>query len=75
MANGPGAGARSQEGLPADETMRADQTVLFPAEELPFVRDDPRGSAGLNVPNGPLLRQRGAAGHVAPASVQSRRTS
>ncbi len=54
--------ARAQEGLPPAETVRAYQTIFFPAEEIHFVRDDPRGAADLIVPNDPLLQQRGAAG-------------
>jgi uridine kinase len=54
--------ARSQEGLPRDETVHAYQTVYFPAEEIHFARDDPRGSADLIVPNDPRLGERRAAG-------------
>jgi uridine kinase len=54
--------ARSQESLPRDETMRTYQTVFFPAEEIHFARDDPRGSADLIVPNDPRLTERRAAG-------------
>ena len=54
--------ARSQEGLPRDETVRAYQTIFFPAEEVHFARDDPRGSADLIVPNDPRLGERRAAG-------------
>jgi uridine kinase len=54
--------ARSQEGLPPDETVRAYRTTFFPAEEIHFARDDPRGAADLIVPNDPLLAERGAAG-------------
>jgi uridine kinase len=54
--------ARSQEGLPPDETVRAYQTIFFPAQEVHFGQDDPRGSADMIVPNDPELRERGAAG-------------
>ncbi len=54
--------ARAQEGLPPEETVRAYRTIFFPAEEIHFVRDDPRGAADLIVPNDPLLPQHGAAG-------------
>ncbi len=54
--------ARAQEGLPPEETVRAYRTIFFPAEEIHFVRDDPRGAADLIVANDPLLPQRGAAG-------------
>jgi uridine kinase len=47
--------ARSQEGLSPDETVRAYQTIFFPAEEIHFSRDDPRGSADLIVANDPRL--------------------
>jgi uridine kinase len=54
--------ARSQEGLPPEETVRAYRTIFFPAEEIHFARDNPRGSADLIVPNDPLLPRRGPAG-------------
>jgi uridine kinase len=54
--------ARSQEGLTQAETVRAYQTMFFPAEEVHFARDDPRGSADLIVPNDPRLGERRAAG-------------
>jgi uridine kinase len=54
--------ARSQEGLSRGETVRAYQNVYFPAEEIHFARDDPRGSADLIVPNDPRLGERRAAG-------------
>ena len=37
--------ARSQEGLTPEETVRAYRSIYFPAQELHFARDDPRGSA------------------------------
>jgi uridine kinase len=54
--------ARSQEGLPPEETVRAYRTTFFPAQEIHFARDDPRGTADLIVANDPLLTERGAAG-------------
>lgn len=54
--------ARSQESLSRDQTIHAYQTIFFPAEELHFARDDPRGSADLIVPNDPRLGERQAAG-------------
>jgi uridine kinase len=54
--------ARSQEGLSPEATVRAYRTTFFPAEEIHFARDDPRGTADLIVPNDPRLLDRGAAG-------------
>ena len=54
--------ARSQEGLPPDETVRAYRTIFFPAEEIHFARDNPRGTADIIVPNDSELRTREAAG-------------
>ncbi|MGL4423978.1 MAG: uridine kinase family protein [Gemmataceae bacterium] len=54
--------ARSQEGLSPEETVQAYRTTFFPAEEIHFVQDDPRGLADLIVPNDPQLSERGAAG-------------
>ncbi len=53
---------RSQEGLSPHETVRAYRTIYFPAEEVHFARDDPRGSADLIVPNDPELWKRRVAG-------------
>jgi uridine kinase len=54
--------ARSQESLLPDETVRVYRTVFFPAQEIHFAEDDPRGSADMIVPNDPELPRRGAAG-------------
>ena len=54
--------ARSQEGLPPDETVRAYQTIFFPAEEIHFARDAPRGSADMIVSNDSQSSKREAAG-------------
>jgi uridine kinase len=54
--------ARSQEGLAADETVRAYRTTYFPAQEIHFARDAPRQSANLIVPNDPRLGERQPAG-------------
>jgi uridine kinase len=54
--------ARSQEGLSPEETVRAYQTTFFPAEEIHFVRDDPRGRADLIVSNDARLNSTVMAG-------------
>lgn len=36
---------RGQEGLPPEDTVRAYQTIYFPAQEIHFEHDDPRASA------------------------------
>ena len=43
--------ARGQEGLSRDETVRAYETIYFPAQEMHFVRDDPRAAARIVVAN------------------------
>ena len=43
--------ARAQEGLTPEETIRAYQTIYFPAQELHFRRDSPREAAMLVVEN------------------------
>ncbi len=43
--------AREQEGLPADDTVRAYERIYFPAQRVHFERDDPRDSADLVLPN------------------------
>jgi uridine kinase len=42
---------RGQEGLPADETVRAYETIYFPAQRLHFAQDDPRSAADAIVIN------------------------
>jgi uridine kinase len=54
--------ARSQEGLAADETVRAYRTIYFPAQEIHLANDAPRQSADLIVPNDPRLGERQPAG-------------
>jgi len=43
--------ARSQEGLPPDETIEAYRTIYFPAQEIHFERDDPRSAAHVVLQN------------------------
>jgi uridine kinase len=59
---------RSQEGLPPDETIRAYETIYFPAQRIHFVRDDPRGAAHLIVPNDPRLTALGPSSGGRPPS-------
>lgn len=44
---------RGQEGLPREETIRAYETIYFPAQRLHFRVDSPRASADLVLPNDP----------------------
>jgi uridine kinase len=46
--------ARAQEGLSAEQTRRAFETIYFPAQQLHFVRDSPRTVATI-LPNDPRL--------------------
>ena len=43
---------RSQEGLPEGETVRAYQTIYFPAQRIHFERDQPREAADVIIDNG-----------------------
>jgi uridine kinase len=54
--------ARAQESLSPDETIRAYHTIYFPAQEIHFARDDPRGTADIILQNDPRLAERGPAG-------------
>jgi uridine kinase len=47
--------ARGQEGLPAEETVRAYRTIYFPAQEIHFERDRPQEGATGIVGNDPRL--------------------
>jgi uridine kinase len=42
---------RAQEGLPPDETVRAYETIFFPAQHLHFRRENPRAAADLIMNN------------------------
>ena len=42
---------RAQEGLPSEETIHLYRTIFFPAQEIHFQRDNPRGVATLAVNN------------------------
>ncbi len=42
---------RAQEGLPPDETVRAYETIFFPAQRLHFRLDDPRAAADFTINN------------------------
>ncbi len=46
---------RSQEGLPPDETIRAYETIYFPAQRIHFARDNPRRTADFIIHNDPRL--------------------
>jgi uridine kinase len=46
---------RGQEGLPPDETVRAFETIYFPAEEFHFALDNPKASTDLVLMNDPRL--------------------
>lgn len=47
--------ARSQEGLPPDATVRAYQTIYFPAQEIHFDRDRPKAAVTAIINNDPRL--------------------
>jgi uridine kinase len=46
---------RAQEGLPPEETVAAFHRIYFPAQEIHFERDDPRGAATAIINNDPKL--------------------
>ncbi|HEX6383276.1 MAG TPA: uridine kinase [Anaerolineae bacterium] len=46
---------RGQEGLPPAETIRAYQTIYFPAQEIHFCLDEPRSAADASLANDPRL--------------------
>lgn len=47
--------ARGQEGLPANETIRAYETIYFPAQQSHFASDNPRATADFIIKNDPRL--------------------
>ena len=49
--------ARGQEGLPPQETVKAYQTIYFPAQEIHFQQDDPRSSATAIIVNDAKMAQ------------------
>jgi uridine kinase len=46
---------RAQEGLPAEDAIKAYRTIYFPAQEIHFLRDDPRTAANAIINNDPRL--------------------
>ena len=48
---------RGQEGLPPAETIRAYNTIYFPAQRIHFDRDDPRSAADLIIINDPRIER------------------
>ncbi|MBI4640077.1 MAG: uridine kinase [Candidatus Tectomicrobia bacterium] len=42
---------RGQEGLPPDETIRAYETIYFPAQQIHFTMDDPKSAADIILSN------------------------
>ena len=48
----------AQEGLSRDATVEAYRTIYFPAQEIHFARDDPRGAATAIMNNDPRLAAR-----------------
>ncbi len=46
---------RGQEGLPFEETIRAYETIYFPAQRIHFARDNPRAAAHFIINNDPRL--------------------
>ena len=59
---------RGQEGLPPDETIRAYETIYFPAQRIHFARDEPRAGADLVVPNDHRLTVAGPSSGGPPPS-------
>lgn len=47
--------SRAQEGLSPEQTARAYRTIYFPAQQVHFRRDDPKGAADVIVTNDPQL--------------------
>lgn len=51
---------RCQEGLPPAETIRAFQTIYFPAQRIHYERDNPRAAADFVIDNDLVTKVRGA---------------
>lgn len=49
--------ARAQEGLPPAETIRAYESIYFPAQRLHFERDQPRAAVDFILPNDNRLQE------------------
>ncbi len=47
--------ARGQEGLPQQETVKAYQTIYFPAQEIHFQKDNPKSLATAIINNDPKI--------------------
>lgn len=55
---------RTQEGLSSAETIRAYQTIYFPAQKIHFARDNPRETADLILNNDSSLTPFASSSHV-----------
>ncbi len=64
--------ARAQEGLSAEDTVRAYRTIYFPAQEIHFRRDSPRDVATAIVPNDPRLAGSGQRRARSPLRIRPR---
>lgn len=61
--------ARGQEGLPPAETIRAYETIYFPAQKIHFARDNPRQTADLILDNDSHRPQLASSTHASPISA------
>jgi uridine kinase len=57
---------RGQEGLPPEETIRAYETIYFPAQRIHFARDEPRRGADLVIANDHRLTADASSGGPPP---------
>lgn len=56
--------ARAQEGLDPEATVRAYRTIYFPAQQIHFMRDDPKEAATISVRNDCVIEPAGASQSV-----------
>jgi uridine kinase len=61
--------SRGQEGLPPAETIRAYETIYFPAQRIHFARDEPRAGADLVLPNDHRLTGARSSGGPPPSGA------
>ena len=61
--------ARSQEGLPPAETIRAYETIYFPAQRIHFLRDAPKRAAAMVITNDHRLAARSFPAAAAPGGA------
>jgi uridine kinase len=63
---------RGQEGLPTADTIRAYETIYFPAQRIHFANDNPRAAADLIIKNDPRLDGETSSGGAGSLQIEAK---